>query len=182
MKSTLHTQYRGPRVPNFGPFGSTISRFQNIAHFRIFPLTPMLTFQSATKFLILADCQIIYSFNSLTTTLFIIKSGSARIKTVGGVAFWNFQPHMVLCLQKFQSAIKFLTFGRNVYNFLFPRDYLICNKVWLRLDKKCGRSSVLKFMLPWGPMLTNMRKKNENWKFWKNKKNDLEIWWKGNYP
>ncbi len=40
-----------PRVPNFRPFRSTISRFQDIPHFRIFPLTPMLKVQSAIKFL-----------------------------------------------------------------------------------------------------------------------------------
>ncbi len=39
-----------PRDPNFRPFLSTISRFQNIAYFTIFPLTPMLKCQSATKF------------------------------------------------------------------------------------------------------------------------------------
>ena len=33
-------------------FGSMIIRFQEIAHFRIFPLIPMLKFQSATKILI----------------------------------------------------------------------------------------------------------------------------------
>ncbi len=45
------------------------------------------------------------------TALFVIKFGSDEIKTVGGVAIWNFQPHMILCLQKIQSAIKFLIFG-----------------------------------------------------------------------
>ncbi len=41
---------RGPQVPHFDPFRSTDSRFQDIAHFMIFPLTPMLIFfQSATK-------------------------------------------------------------------------------------------------------------------------------------
>ena len=44
------------------------------------------------------------------TALIIIKFGSDRIKTVGA-AFWNFQPHMVLWWQKFQTAIKFLNFA-----------------------------------------------------------------------
>ncbi len=39
-----------PQVANFHPFHSTISLFQDIAHYRIFPLTPMLKFQSATIF------------------------------------------------------------------------------------------------------------------------------------
>ena len=51
-----------PRVPNFHPLRSTINRFQDIAHFRFFPSTPMLKFQSATLFLFLADRQNIYNF------------------------------------------------------------------------------------------------------------------------
>ena len=47
-------QYIGPQVTNVHPFRSTISHFQDIAQFRIFPLTPMLKFQSVTKFLIFA--------------------------------------------------------------------------------------------------------------------------------
>ncbi len=31
------------------------------------------------------------------TALFIIKFGSEQMKTVGGVAFWNLQSHMILC-------------------------------------------------------------------------------------
>ncbi len=44
MKSTLHTckQFLGLRVTHFHQFPSTISRFQYIAHFRMFPLTRML--------------------------------------------------------------------------------------------------------------------------------------------
>ncbi len=42
---------------NFTLFRSVISCFQNIAHFWIYPLAPMLKFQSATKSLILADRQ-----------------------------------------------------------------------------------------------------------------------------
>ncbi len=38
--------------------------------------------------------------------LFIMKFGSDQMKTVG-VAFWYFQPHMVLCWQKFPSATIF---------------------------------------------------------------------------
>ena len=51
-----------PRVPNFRPFHSTISRIQDIAHFMIFPFTPMLKFQSATKS---ADHQFSTVFNSI---------------------------------------------------------------------------------------------------------------------
>ncbi len=47
-QSTLHMYTVVPRVPNFRPFRSMVSRFQDIAHFRIFPLTPTLKFQSVT--------------------------------------------------------------------------------------------------------------------------------------
>ncbi len=52
-KSTLHVHMDllGLRFPNFHLFCSTISCFQDIAHFRIFTLTPMLNFQSATNML-----------------------------------------------------------------------------------------------------------------------------------
>ena len=79
QQSTLHMSTVVPRVLNFRQFRSTISHFQDIVHFRIFPLTPMLKFQTATKFLILADCQNIYNFifsyGSLMAALLIIKFG-----------------------------------------------------------------------------------------------------------
>ena len=62
ITSTLNICTVVPRVPNFSPFHSTASCFQNIAHFRIYPLTPMLKFQSITNFLILPDRQNIYNF------------------------------------------------------------------------------------------------------------------------
>ncbi len=42
MKSILHMEFPEPGVPNFHPFRSTINRFQDNAHFRIYPLTPNL--------------------------------------------------------------------------------------------------------------------------------------------
>ncbi len=62
MKSTQHMCTVVPQIQNFRPFRSTISRFQDIAHFRIFPLTYMLKFQRVTKFSILVDRQNIYNF------------------------------------------------------------------------------------------------------------------------
>ncbi len=75
------------------------------------------------------------------TALFIIKYGSDRIKTVGGVAFWKFRPiWYALCYKKicsyvkkkYQSAIKFLIFGRSPKKPLsiFPNDQHTYNKVW----------------------------------------------------
>ena len=42
----------------------------------------------------------------------LIKFGWHQVKTVGE-AFWNVQPHMVLCWEKVQSPIKFSIFGRS---------------------------------------------------------------------
>ena len=84
MRSTLNMQFLGVRVPNLHPFHSMISRIQDIAHFRIFPLTPMLKFQSATFW---GDCLNSSNFFCLMTALLFIKFGSNRIKTVTGVAF-----------------------------------------------------------------------------------------------
>ncbi len=44
IKSVIHMQLLIPRVTNFHPFRSTISRFQDMEHFRICPLAPMLNF------------------------------------------------------------------------------------------------------------------------------------------
>ena len=49
MKSTLHMYYITPRVTNFRQFRCTIIPFEDIATFTIFPLTPMLKFQSAIQ-------------------------------------------------------------------------------------------------------------------------------------
>ena len=84
-------------IKNFRPFQSLIIRFQDIAHFKIFPLTPVLKVQGVAIFLFFL--QITKTFiilHSFMIALFIITSGSDRRTTVGGVAFGNFQPHMVL--------------------------------------------------------------------------------------
>ncbi len=56
IKRIIH--FLGQSVPNVYPFRNTISIFNILYIFRIFPLTPMLKFQSATKLVKLgADCQ-----------------------------------------------------------------------------------------------------------------------------
>ena len=85
MKSTLQMQYIGPRVPHFRLFRSAISHCQNIAYYRVFPLTPMLKWQSDTFFLQIAKT--FMSLYSLMTHLFVIDFGSDQMKTGGGVAF-----------------------------------------------------------------------------------------------
>ena len=53
--------------------------------------------KSDTFFLILGQiAKISIILYSPMTAVFIIKFGPDRMKTVGGVAFCNFQPHMVL--------------------------------------------------------------------------------------
>ncbi len=49
MKNTLHMPFIGLRVRNCHPFRSTVSCVQGIGHITIFPSTPILKFQSATK-------------------------------------------------------------------------------------------------------------------------------------
>ncbi len=73
----------------------------------------------------------------------------------------------------------------NIYhNFLFPHDYLIYDKVWLRSDENWRRSSVLKFLLPSGPMLTKTKKNRKNLKIenFEKGKNGLKIWWIVRFP
>ena len=59
----------------------------------------------------------------------------------------------------FQSAITFLNFGRlSTYTITFlPHDYLIYHKVWLRSHENRRRRMVLKYFIPWGPMLTKTK-------------------------
>ncbi len=83
------------RVPNFHPFRSTANTFQDIAHFMIFPLNSILKFQSATYFLKLG-----WLPKRLYSTMVVnglMKIDWRWVKPVGGVAFWNFQTHIVLC-------------------------------------------------------------------------------------
>ncbi len=51
----------------------------------------------------------------------------------------------------------YLADNQNIYNFICPHDYLIYHKAWHRSDEH-WRSIVLKFMLGWGPMLTETKK------------------------
>ncbi len=88
-------QYIRVRVPNFRPFRSTINRFQDVVHFRIFPLTPMLKFQSATIFfLIFADRQNIHNFTFPYDSLIYHK---VRLDKNYRSSYLKFQLHMVLC-------------------------------------------------------------------------------------
>ena len=87
-----YMQFLGQRVPNFHPLHSTISCFQNIAHFAIFLLTPMLKFQNATNKSFFSIWQIAETSISLYSTMIakvLIHKVWVRTKmeTVGGVPF-----------------------------------------------------------------------------------------------
>ncbi len=49
-----------------------------------------------------------------------IKFGWQLMKTVPAVAFWNLQTHMVLCWQKFESAINFLADRKKAITYIPP--------------------------------------------------------------
>ncbi len=134
IKSTFHMSTIKPQVPNFHQFCSTISRFQDIPHFTFSRWLPCKN--CATKFLKLGRLP------KKVPCSVLIKFGWHQMKTVGGEEFWNFQPHMVLCSEKFQSAIEFLIFGRlpkKVIAYISPRLwYLVWSlvKFWWKLLKE----------------------------------------------
>ena len=155
-------QYMWPRVTNLCPFRSTISRFQDVAHFRRFPLIPMLKFQSAAKFLIFGkspiythnfafgyDCLI---YHKVWLRLDKSRRRSSVLKLPGPI--WS-------CVNKNMKVpqhFAFLLDRKNIHNFIFPQDHLIYHKVWLRSDEN-WRTSILKCLLTWGPMLTKTKNK-----------------------
>ncbi len=121
-----------PRVPNWHPVCSTVSHFQGIAHFTIFPLTPMLKFQSATKCL----QQLLFPHGSQCSHEVWLASN----ESVGGVVFWNFKvPYFFLI---FGGTPKPITACAPPP----PSDWHACHKVWLKLDENRGSSSLLKIL------------------------------------
>ena len=91
----------------------------------------------------------------------------------------TFQVFPLTPMLKLQSAIKILIWQiANIYhNVLFPHEYLICHKVWCRLDENRRRSSVLKLLLPQGPILTKTKKKIIN--IWKIENFEKSKKWSG---
>ena len=110
----VHCRTRGPGVPSFHPFRSMINRFWDIPHFR-FPIDSHVKISKCHK--IFKTWLIAKKSTSAYSTMVanvLIKFGWHRMKTVG-VAFWNFQPQMVLyVLTKLPKChIFFLFFGRS---------------------------------------------------------------------
>ena len=73
----------------------------------------------------------------------VLKFGWHRIKTVGAVAFWNFQPHVVLCKKISKWPIFFFNVGRiaTKSHSLYSR-----HKVWLKLNEKCHSNGLLNIL------------------------------------
>ncbi len=71
--------------------------------------------------------------------LFIVKFGSDAIKTVGGVAFWNFQPHIWSCVNKKKlkchNFFNFWQIAKTLITFYSPMTYLIYHKVYFENRK-----------------------------------------------
>ncbi len=68
-----------------------------------------------------------------------------RMKAVGGVAFWNFQPHMVVFIKRLtcHRIFNFWQIAKNVIAYISPWLWYLY-QVWLKSDENCWRSSVLK--------------------------------------
>ncbi len=91
----VHCSTPSPKFSSVSLYDQPFSRY---CTFTICPLTSMLKFQSATKFLIFRKLpKHLLILHFFMTALLIIKFGSDRIQNVGGVAFWNFHLDMVLC-------------------------------------------------------------------------------------
>ncbi len=94
-------EFLGPRAPNFLPVRSVVSRFEDIAHVRIFPLTPMLKK--------LAECQgkeypVLHHDSQYPHKVWLrLEENSMRSSLL------KFPTAYGPVLTKFQSAITFLT-------------------------------------------------------------------------
>ncbi len=58
----------------------------------------------------------------------------------------------------------------------FMTDCLIYRKIWLRSDKNCRRSGVLKFPAPNGPVLTKISKCHKFFDFWQITKRSITFY------
>ncbi len=150
----------------------------------------MLIFQSATISKCWLPRKVIQcSMYSTMIANVLIKTGWDRMKNVGGVAFWHFRPHMILCQQTFQSALKILVFGRSQkrYNSLFctmTNIYII--KFGWNWTETVGEVHVTFWNFSshrFHMFHVNENEKNchKNLKF-ERKENSLEIWQVGSFP
>ncbi len=109
-------QTLGPGVPNFHPFHSTISRFRDIPYLRIFPLTQMLTFQSATKFLKLKQN---YSDYTLTDDRSVLLNNMLVFTSVSNITGALFGRNPSQQRTQTHHKIKSLFFFENFYMHIY---------------------------------------------------------------
>ncbi len=162
IKSTLHMSTVVPRVPNFHPFRPTISRFRDNIHILGFPIDSHVKISKCHK--MFSTWPIVKKSDSLYSTVVanvLIKFGWHQMKTVGG-AFWNFQPRVVLCWEKFQSVIKFLIFGRlpkKVIAYISPRLWYF---VWSYDQNVMKTVEAVVFRKSWNQKLCKVHRMTPN--------------------
>ncbi len=108
------------------------------------------------------------------------KSGLAQTKTLGEIAFWNFQLQLhsfqlLSCMKNKSKCLKFLPKTNSLYS---PMTNILSYS-WAETGRKCERSNVLKCLLPYGSMLTKSNTKSFQKieiKSLKKKHNRLDIW------
>ncbi len=143
-KNILHIPFLEPRVPNFHPFCSTISRFPYTAHFKMFPFNHMLKFQSTTKCLKLSRLprDVKYPY-STTIVNRLIKFGCDWMKTRSSF-FETYSPMITVLteISKCHKILKFWQIAVNSNSCIPPTHYHTFHKVCFKLDEKSGSSSV----------------------------------------
>ena len=107
-----------------------------------FKLTPMLKFESATKFFKLGWLPFPYGTQCPHKDW---RRSDEKCRSNSFLKFLAPYGPVITKLSKFHKSLV-LIFGRpqNIYNFIFPHEYL--PNVWLRSDKNVGNA--LKFLLP----------------------------------
>ncbi len=96
--------------PKLSPASFCGQPFQDIAHFRVFPLTPILKFRTQSdricfKFGRLPIKLIACMYHTMVAmSLQSSKLGCDQMKNVVGVAFWNFQPRVCPVLIKIKIS------------------------------------------------------------------------------
>ena len=100
--------------------------FSKYSTSQVFPLTPILKFQSAPKFYFWQIAKISITLHSPVTALFILKFGSDRIKTLGGVTFYISSPIWPCVKKNFKvpQNLKFLADHPNIHILYSPMTNL----------------------------------------------------------
>ncbi len=107
-KSTPHTELLGPRVTKYHQFCSTVKLFLIYCAFNNFPIDLYVKISNCHKtFKTWPIAKKVTTYISLHIVAnVLLKFGWYGMKPGGGVTFWNFQLHMVVCYQRFHTATK----------------------------------------------------------------------------